>query len=204
VLGTIYAAADIGLKQNITAVVVATENAIDSHSYKPGDVYKSYFGHTVEIGNTDAEGRLVLADAMAYACDHLKPTRLINFATLTGAIDIALGYEASGLFASDDRLSDQLVAAGQATYERAWRMPLFDEYRDVLKSDIADMRNVGGRSGGSIIAAIFLKEFVDKKIPWAHFDIAATAFWSDAKRYYPKYATGVGVRLMIEFLESVK
>ena len=204
VLGTIYAAAEIGLKQNITAVVVATENSIDSHSYKPGDVYKGYSGHTVEIGNTDAEGRLVLADAMAYACDHLKPTRLIDFATLTGAIDIALGYEASGLFVSEEELSEQLVSAGQATHERVWRMPLFEEYRELLKSDIADMRNVAGRSGGSIIAAVFLKEFVDKKIPWAHFDIAATAFWSDAKRYYSKYATGVGVRLMIEFLESIR
>ena len=202
-LGTVMAAASLGLKVNLTAVFAATENSIGSNSFKPGDVYKGYSGKTVEIGNTDAEGRLILADTLAYVCDKLKPSRIIDFATLTGGIEIALGSEASGLFSNNDALADTLIRSGSETFERVWRFPLYDEYRDLLKSDVADIRNIGGRPASSISASLFLKEFIDKT-PWAHLDIAGTAFLSDNKRYNPKFATGVGVRLMINFLENSK
>lgn len=202
VLGTLHAVAKLGLKVNLTAVIPTVENCIGSASYKPGDVYTSYSGKTVEIGNTDAEGRLILADALAYTVKHLKPTRIIDFATLTGAIDVALGPEATGLMSNDDALADSLMRAGSETYERLCRLPLYDEYKDLLKSDVADMRNVAGRSGGSITAGLFLQEFVGKT-PWAHCDIASTAFLSEARRYHPKHATGVGIRLMLEFLEQL-
>lgn len=202
-LGLIKAAAEIDLEANFTVVIPATDNCIGPDSYKLGDVYNSYLGKTIEITSTDAEGRLVLADAIAYTSKNLKPSRIIDFATLTGAIEIALGSEASGLFSNNDALADSLMRAGAATFERVWRMPLYDEYRSQLKSDVADMKNTGGRPGGSITAAKFLQEFVGPQIPWAHLDIAATAFLADGKRYLPKHATGVGVRLMIEFLENL-
>jgi leucyl aminopeptidase len=202
VLGTIQAAAKLGLKCNLVGIIPSTENSISGTSYKPGDVYTSYSGKSVEIGNTDAEGRLVLADALAYAVKHYKPTRIIDFATLTGAIEIALGNETSGLMSNNDALADLLLTAGSNTYERAWRLPIFEEYRDQLKSDIADIKNIGGRPAGSITAALFLKEFVEDT-PWAHFDIAGTAYLNEARRYHPKHATGIGVRLMVDFLENL-
>ncbi|MEC7840517.1 MAG: leucyl aminopeptidase [Chlamydiota bacterium] len=201
-LGTIDAVASLGLKVNLTAVVPATENGIDSCSYKPGDVYGSYLGKTVEIGNTDAEGRLILADALAYASQKLKPTRIIDFATLTGAVVISLGRVASGLMTNDEKLAEALIAAGNETSERTWRLPLFDEYRKQLNSDVADLKNVGGREAGSIVAGMFLQEFVGKGIPWAHIDIAGTAFIDRDDGYLTKNATGVGVRLMVSFLTS--
>jgi leucyl aminopeptidase len=200
--GTIYSAAKLKLKTNLTVVVPSTENSISAESYKPGDVYTSYNGKTVEIGNTDAEGRLILADALSYAVKNLHPTQIIDFATLTGAMEIALGNETTGLMSNNDALADSLIRAGSDTFERAWRLPLFEEYKDQLKSDIADIRNIGGRAAGSITAALFLQEFVENT-PWAHFDIAGTAFLNDAKRYHPKYGTGIGVRLMIDFLQNL-
>lgn len=200
--GTLLAVATLGLKQNITVVVPATENSIGNKSYKPGDVYKAYSGKTVEIGNTDAEGRLVLADALAYVNKKLKPTRIIDFATLTGAMDIALGAETTGMMSNDDALANALLEAGQTTYERLCRLPLHEEYKDQLKSHVADIRNIGGRSAGSITAALFLQEFVGDT-PWAHCDIAGTAFLTEARRYHPKHGTGIGVRLMVEFLEAL-
>jgi len=202
-MATILTACRLGLPVNLTGVIPATENAIDANSYKVGDIYTSFSGKTVEIGNTDAEGRLILADAVSYACQRLKPTRLIDFATLTGGVDIALGNEATGLMSNDDALADALIRAGSETFERVWRLPLYDEYKEALKSDIADLKNVAGRSASTIRAAIFIKQFIQDDIPWAHFDIASTAFLSEAVRYHPKYATGVGVRLMIDFLEHL-
>ncbi len=202
VLAAVAAASALKLKVNLVAIVPATENSIGSESYKPGDVYKSYLGKTVEIGNTDAEGRLILADALAYGIEHYKPTRIIDLATLTGAIEIALGNECSGLFANNDALADSLIRAGSNTFERVWRMPVHEEYRDLLKSEIADIKNHGGRAGGAITAALFLQEFIGKT-PWAHIDIAGTAYLNDAKRYNPRFATGVGVRLLIDYLESI-
>ncbi|HPE85629.1 MAG TPA: leucyl aminopeptidase, partial [Chlamydiales bacterium] len=170
-LGAIKAAALLGLKVNLTAVVPTTENCIDALSYKPGDVYTSYQGTTVEIFNTDAEGRLILADALAYAVKKLKPTRIVDFATLTGAIVIALGEERSGLFSNNDKLAKALEEAGDRSGEKVWRFPLDTEYKELLKSDIADIKNCAKRQAGSITAAIFLQEFVGNT-PWAHVDIA--------------------------------
>lgn len=201
VLGTLYAVASLRLKINLTVIVPATENSIDAKSYKPGDVYNSYLGPTIEVNNPDAEGRLVLADAIAYANQKLNPTRIIDIATLTGGIDIALGAEACGLFSNHDVLADSLIRSGSKTYERVWRLPLYEEYRDHLKSDIADMKNSAGRSASSITAAMFLQEFVGST-PWAHLDIASTAYLSEKKRYHPKYATGFGVRLLVDLLSS--
>lgn len=203
VLGTIKAAAALRLPVNILGVIASTENAIGPDSYKPGDVYKSYSGKTVEIANTDAEGRLVLADALAYAQDHFKPSRIIDLATLTGSIVIALGEETTGLFSNNDKLAKGLIKAGEETHERVWRMPLFPEYKEGLKSSIADMKNCGDRKGGSITAAKFLEEFI-KKTPWAHLDIAGTAYLSNPKYYHPTNATGVGVRLLIQFLQNLE
>lgn len=201
-LAIIQAAASLELKVNVTAVVPSTENCIGSKSYKPGDVYVGYAGKTVENGNTDAEGRLILADALAYSIKHLKPSRMIDLATLTGAVEVALGNEAIGLLSNNDVLADLLIRFGCETHERVWRLPLYEEYKDQLKSDVADIKSTGGRPGGCITAAIFLNEFVGKT-PWAHLDIAGTAFLTDAKRYLPKHATGVGVRLLISLLENL-
>lgn len=203
-IGTIIAAANLQLKVNVTAVIPTTENSIGPRSYKMGDVYKSYSGKTVEILDTDAEGRLILADALTYVSRKIKPNRIIDLATLTGSIEIALGPEASGLFSNDDDLANALVESGEATFERLWRMPLFEEYLTNLKSDIADLKNAGGRPGGAVKASVFLQQFVENNIPWAHFDIAATAFLSEPKHYHSKYATAVGVRLLIDYLSNKK
>jgi leucyl aminopeptidase len=202
VYGTLSAIAALGLKVNVTGVVPTTDNCISATSYKPGDVYDSYSGKTVEILNTDAEGRLVLADALSYTQKHLHPTRMIDVATLTGAMEIILSVEATGLFSNNDALADLLARAGSETFERVWRLPLYEEYKEKLKSDVADIKNWNGRGAGSIIAAMFLQQFVGD-VPWAHLDIASTAFLGEEKRYNPKYATGVGVRLLIEFLENI-
>jgi leucyl aminopeptidase len=188
---------------NLTAIIPTTENSVDAKSFKPGDVYRSYLGKTVEMTNSDAEGRLILADALAYASQNLKPSRLIDIATLTGAIEVALGSEASGLMSTDDQLATALMKAGENTYERLWRMPLFEGYQDKLKSDIADLKSWNGRAGSSCVAATFLKNFVGKDIPWAHLDIAGTAYMTEPKKYMPKYASGVGVRLIVEFLQQL-
>ncbi|MDP1880111.1 MAG: aminopeptidase, partial [Parachlamydiaceae bacterium] len=187
----------------LTVMIPTTENSIDANSFKPGDVYVSYTGKTVEMTNSDAEGRLILADALAYACKKYQPTRILDIATLTGAIEVALGPEASGIMSTNDELALSLIQAGQSTYERLWRMPLFEEYKEVLKSDIADIKSWNGRSGSSNVAATFLRAFVDESIPWAHLDIAGTAYVEKAKKYMPKYATGFGVRLIVEFLKQL-
>ncbi len=202
VLGVLHAAAALDLKVNVTAVIAATENGIDAKSYKPGDVYVSHSGKTVEICNTDAEGRLVLADAISYANEKLKPSRIIDLATLTGAVEVALGQDLSGLFSNDDALADLLLRFGRETGELVWRLPLHEDYRDTLKSDVADIKSTGGRPGGAIKAALFLQDFVGK-VPWVHLDIAGTAYTSEARRYFPKHATGIGVRLLVSFLEAL-
>lgn len=203
VLGVLEAISSAELPINVTGVIAACENAIDATAYKLGDVYRGLSGKTVEITNTDAEGRLTLADALTYTIRELHPSRIIDIATLTGAIDIALGPEAMGLFSNSDALAQALVEAGSRTFERVWKMPLFEEYRELLKSEIADIKNASGRSAGSVLAALFLEEFVDKT-PWAHLDIAGCAFTKESRRYYPpKQATGIGVRLLFSFLEGL-
>lgn len=200
VLGTLKAAATLKMKVNLIGVIPTAENAVGPKSYKPGDVFRSYSGKTVEISNTDAEGRLVLADGLSYLQKHYKPSRIIDFATLTGAIVITLGEEASGLFSNNDRLANQLMNAGDKTGEYLCRLPIYPEYREPLRSEIADIKNSGDRKGSSIQGAMFLKEFIGE-IPWAHCDIAGTAYLSKPRRYHSTPATGVGVRLMIQFLE---
>lgn len=202
VIGILAVVAALKLKVNVCGVIPTAENAIDGHSFKPGDVYTSYSGKTVEIGNTDAEGRLILADAISYAVKHLSPTRIIDFATLTGAMVIALGDHVSGVFTNDDKLNSALHKASAHTSELVWRLPLHAPYKELLKSDIADIKNIGGRAAGSITAALFLEEFVNG-IPWAHIDIAGTAFSSKEEHYIPKNGVGFGVRLIVEFLKQI-
>lgn len=203
VLGAMRAAADLKLKVNLIGIVVSTENAIGPNSYKPGDVYHSMSGKTVEISNTDAEGRLVLADALTYVQKKFSPSRIIDLATLTGGIVVALGEEATGLFSNDDALAHELCDAGERAFERLWRLPLYPEYKESLKSSIADLKNSGGRQASAINGAMFLQAFI-KDVPWAHLDIAGTAYLSEPKSYHPTHATGVGVRLLIAFFESLK
>lgn len=202
VLGILHVVASLKMKINIVAIMPATENAIGSHSYKPGDVYVGYNGTSVEVVNTDAEGRLILGDALAYVVDKFAPDRIIDFASLTGAIEIALGEEIAGLFCNDVKLATQLKASSTRTDELIWELPLPERYYDLFKSEIADMKNCGNRTAGSITAALFLKKFVDN-VPWAHFDIAGTGYIHKGKEYNPTQATGFGVRMMIDFLESL-
>lgn len=203
-IGLIQAAASIKLKANIVALVPTTENAMDALSYKPGDVYRSHSGKTVEITNTDAEGRLVLADALSYGQKRFSPDRIIDMATLTGAIVVALGEMRAGLFSNNEKLAHICEKAGDVTGERVWRMPLDPEYMSLMKSEIADIRNSGKkRAAGAITAAIFLQEFIEKKTPWIHLDIAGTAFLDSPKDYHLSQASGSGVRLLIELLECL-
>lgn len=204
-IGLIQAAASIKLKANIVVVIPTTENAMDAHSYKPGDVYRSHLGKTVEITNTDAEGRLALADALSYGEKRFEPDRIIDMATLTGAVVIALGDVRAGLFSNNEKFAKLCEKAGEATGEKVWRMPLDPEYMALMKSDIADLRNSGKkRAAGSITAAIFLQEFIKKRTPWIHLDIAGTAFLDSPKDYHLSQASGSGVRLLIELLECLE
>ncbi|HEY4255177.1 MAG TPA: leucyl aminopeptidase [Chlamydiales bacterium] len=201
VLSAVQTAAALKLKVNVTALAPCAENAVDAKSYKPGDVYTSYSGKTVEINNTDAEGRLVLADAIAYAVKALKPSCVIDLATLTGAIVIALGEEMAGFFTQSELLSKQLLDASASSGDMLWRMPMHTDYKDALKSDIADIIHTGGRDASSIKAALFLQEFAGN-VPFVHIDIAGPAFLTKPKHYHPTKATGFGLRLLIDFLES--
>ncbi len=201
VLGAVHTAAELGLKVNVTAVAPLSENSIGSGSYKLGDVYRSKAGKTVEVNNTDAEGRLVLADAITYAIEHLKPTCLVDLATLTGSMVIALGEDMAGLFSNDETVAKDLLAASDKSGEMLWRMPLHADYKEALKSEIADMLNTGGRDAGCVKAALFLHEFVGN-LPWAHLDIAGPAFMTKPKHYNIAKGTGYGLRLLIDFLEG--
>jgi len=203
VLGTLQAISSLGLPVNVTGVIPACENAIDSRSYKLGDVYKSRAGITVEVNNTDAEGRLILADALSYAVDKLAPTRIIDIGTLTGAMEISLGAEVMGYFSNSDILAEELWHSGQRTFERAWRLPLYEEYKEYLKSDVGDIKNTASRKkGGAILCAAFLQHFV-KDVPWSHIDIAGVAFYNEPLRYWPKNATGIGVRFFVDYFEHL-
>jgi len=196
VLGTLRAVAQLKAKVNLIGIIPACENMVDGRSVKPGDVVTSMSGQTIEILNTDAEGRLILCDALTYA-ERFKPAVVVDIATLTGACVIALGHHRSGLFCADDALANELLAAGEAALDPAWRMPLDDEYDEALKSNFADMGNVGGRAGGAITAAMFLKRFTGK-LHWAHLDIAGTAW----KSGLAKGATGRPVGLLTQFVLS--
>ena len=194
VLGTIKAVAQMQLPINLVGIVPATENMPGGNATKPGDVVTSLSGQTIEILNTDAEGRLILCDALTYA-ERYQPDIVIDIATLTGACVIALGHVASGLLSNDDALAKELLQAAEQAADRAWRLPLWDEYQEQLKSNFADMANIGGRAAGTITAACFLSRFT-KKYRWAHLDIAGTA-WKSGKE---KGATGRPVPLLTQFL----
>ena len=200
VLGTVKAAATLKLPVRVIGVIAATENLPSGTAQKPGDVLKTLSGKTVEVINTDAEGRLVLADCLQYA-KRYKPDCVIDLATLTGACVVALGPEAIGLFSKDERLVARLNQAGKATHERVWRLPLWEEYAPLMKSDIADLKNAAGREGGAITAAKFLEEFAGG-MRWAHLDIAGTAWAEKDKPYVPKGAVGIGVRLLVHLMEQ--
>lgn len=198
VLGIVKAVCEMNLPVNILGVIAAAENLPGGTAYKPGDILSSYKGVTIEVLNTDAEGRIVLADALAYASEQ-KPAAIVDFATLTGACVIALGAQASGLMGNNEGLLAALERSGQDTYDRVWRLPLFEEYQEQIKSEIADIKNTGGREAGTITAACFLSRFVDD-IPWAHLDIAGTAWNMKGSDIAAKGATGAGVRLLVQYL----
>ena len=197
VLGAMEAVGTLDLPFDVVALVPATENLPGGDAFKPGDVLEMLSGKTVEIVTTDAEGRLILADALSYARRY-EPSAVIDCATLTGACVVALGSHASGLMGNDDDLIAEVQTAGEATGERAWPLPLFDEYTDQIKGDTADIKNSGGRGGGALTAGAFLQEFAD--FPWAHLDIAGTAYGKKGNAYTTKGATGVPTRLLVEFL----
>ncbi|MEQ1769135.1 MAG: leucyl aminopeptidase [Devosia sp.] len=195
VIGLMQALATRKAKVNAIGVVGLVENMPSSTAYRPGDIFRAMSGTTIEIVNTDAEGRLVLADALWYTQDRFKPAFMINLATLTGAIGVALGHDHAGLFSNDDELSDRLLAAGLASGEKLWRMPLGPAYDKLIESRFADIKNSGGRVAGSITAAMFLHRFVNG-VPWAHLDIAGTAFGAPATETSPAWASGFGVALL--------
>jgi leucyl aminopeptidase len=194
VLGTLRAVAELKPKLNLVCVIPSCENMPSGNAVKPGDVVKSMSGQTIEILNTDAEGRLILCDALTYV-ERFKPAVVVDVATLTGACVVALGHHHSGLFTADDKVAAQLLAASQAGLDPCWRMPLDEEYDDGLKSNFADMANIAGRAGGAITAAMFLRRFT-AKYPWAHLDVAGTAWKSGAA----KGSTGRPVPLLTHFV----
>jgi leucyl aminopeptidase len=201
VAGTLLAAAKAKLQVEILGIIPAAENMISGDAMRPGDVVKTASGKTIEVGHTDAEGRMILADALDYASKQ-KPDEIIDFATLTGACVVALGQNAAGLFTKYDRLAEKLYNTGMKTYDRLWRLPMWDEYAKANESKVADVNNDGGRWAGATTAAKFLENFVDEKIPWAHIDIAGPAIDHDLNNYTKTYMTGFGVRLIFEYLSG--
>ncbi len=202
VLATMQAASQLQLPLHIVGILPATENLPDGKAYKPGDILKTLSGQTVEVISTDAEGRLILSDALTYSLRY-QPKAIIDLATLTGACVIALGDYVTGLLGNDESLLKRVEEASVKTGEKVWRLPLWDEYSEYLKSDAADFRNVGTRSAGAIIGGIFLSKFVEK-VPWAHLDIAGPASIEKERPYIPSGGTGVGVRLLLQLLRDWK
>jgi len=201
VAATVITAARLGLKKNIIGVIPVVENMPSGKATRPGDIIKSYAGKTIEIGNTDAEGRLILADSISYAIQKYKPELLIDLATLTGACVTALGEKIAGVFSADDNLAASIVRAGEKTHERCWRLPLPEDYRELIKSEFADIKNMSSSKwGGAITAALFLSEFTENT-PWAHIDMAGTAYGKKQTAYCGVGGTGFGVRLLCELLK---
>lgn len=199
VIGVFEAISQLKLKQNVIGLIPCVENMPSGNSFKPGDVITAYNGMTIEVDNTDAEGRLILADALSYASKY-TPKYVIDMATLTGASIIAIGSVASIIMGNDQDLVNKLIAAGEQTYDRVWQLPLWDEYDRMINSEIADVKNTGqSRQAGTIMGGMFLKRFIGN-YPWAHIDIAATAMRDSESDYDPKNATGSGVRLVTQFL----
>ncbi|MFQ5491707.1 MAG: M17 family metallopeptidase [Phycisphaerae bacterium] len=203
VLGAMRAVAAIKPKVPVIGIVAAAENMISHKAYRPDDIIKTLSGKTVEIVSADAEGRLVLCDALTYAQKHWKPRAIIDLATLTGGVVVALGNHRAGLFASQDTLRDALMESAERTCERLWPMPMDDAYFDLLSSTDADFKNSSTREAHAIQGAVFLKQFVNPKTPWAHLDIAGVAAVTSDQPYCPKGATGFGVRLLADYLQRL-
>ncbi|NTV60522.1 MAG: leucyl aminopeptidase [Chlorobiaceae bacterium] len=201
VIGAVEAAARLALPVHVIGLIPATDNMPGGTAMKPGDVITTYSGITVEVGNTDAEGRLILADALTYAAEKYKPDVIIDFATLTGACIVALGYSVAGLFSNDDGLAGEIAEAAELSGEKVWRLPLWDLYAEQIKSDVADVSNTGGRGAGSITAAKFLEKFISGHEHWAHIDIAGPAFGTK-NTGKTSGGTGFGVGLVIELLKK--
>lgn len=202
VIGAMYSIAKAGLKKNITAIVAACENMISGGAYKTGDIIGSMSGKTIEIGNTDAEGRVTLADALWYAATVEDADRIIDLATLTGACVVALGNVNSGAIANNDKLMEEIKTASILAGEPVWQLPHDEEYMELFKSDFADLKNTGGRWAGAITAGLFLREFVNEK-PWVHLDIAGTSHLSSPMGYLPKGATGVPVKTLFYLIKDM-
>ncbi len=206
VLGIMKAVSELKLPINVIGIVPSVENMPGGESYRPGDIIKLYSGKTAEILNTDAEGRLILADALTYGEKHYSPKAIIDFATLTGACIIALGTNVAGMVSNDEKLSKKIFEASKNTTEQIWELPLNQEFMDMIKSDVADMKNMGiGRAAGTITAAAFLRNAIENT-PWTHLDIAGVAWTQIAtkeKSYNPKGATGFGVRLILDYLQKL-
>jgi leucyl aminopeptidase len=203
VLAVLRALPQLGTPVQVDGVMAMSENLPSGTAQKPGDVLRMFGGKTVEVMNTDAEGRLVLADALEFAA-RLEPDTMIDLATLTGAVVIALGPLATGVMGNDRPLSDALCEAGRAAGEKLWPLPLYDEYADMLRSPVADMKNTGDRHGGALTAGLFLREFVRPGIPWAHLDIAGPAFLERDHGYLRRGATGAGVRTILHYLDGLR
>src|SRR3989344_1353837 len=203
VLGIMKTAAELKLKKNIVGIMVCVENLVDTSAYRPGDIIKSYSGKTVENLNTDAEGRLILADALAYGAKKYTPKVIVEFSTLTGAIVRALGEHAAGMMSTSKEFGEKMFDAGQTTYERVWEMPMWEEYLDEVTGERSDFRSLG-KSGnnGAIFGGAFLSKFTDP-VPFIHLDVAGTAMICEPKDYMPKDGTGLGLRLAIEFLKRI-
>lgn len=204
VLGTLVAAARLKIPRHVVGVIGAAENMISGTAYRPSDIIRASNGKTIEVLDTDAEGRLVLADCLHYAEKTFSPAAMIDLATLTGACTVALGDACAGLLTTHDVLAQSLIASGERTNERLWRLPLWPVYREQIAGIDADLKNVGGRLAGTITAAMFLKEFVSDKTPWAHLDIAGVANSSKPSPTCPIGATGFGVRLLVDYLLGAK
>ena len=202
VTGAMCALASRKVARNVVGIIGLVENMPDGDAQRPGDVVTSLSGQTIEVINSDAEGRLVLADCLTYCQEKFKPQMIVDLATLTGAIIVALGKDYAGLFSNDDGLSAKIKASGDATAEPCWPMPMGDSYHQMLKSHIADMKNIGGPWGGSITAACFLERFIDEGTPWAHIDMAGKAWADKAGHAHPSGGTGFGVRLLNDLAEN--
>jgi leucyl aminopeptidase len=204
VIATLVAAARLGLAAPVVGVIAAAENMISNTAYRPDDILKALNGKTIEIISTDAEGRLVLADALAYAEKTFQPRAMIDIATLTGAVVVALGSVRAGMLSTNDELAAALFASGERTYERLWRLPLDEEYFEQIKGDDSDIKNLGGRRAGSIIGGIFLKQFVTDETAWAHLDVAGVMDSEKELPYCPKGGIGFGVRLFLDYLQTLE
>jgi len=200
VISVVKAISEMKLQVNVAALVPATENLPGGRAYKPGDILTSMSGKTIEVVNTDAEGRLILADALTFS-NRYKPAAIIDIATLTGACVIALGDHVIGMMGNNDSLKERIKSSAEATGERVWELPLWDDYHELIKSEVADVKNTGGRAGGAITAAAFLSNFV-QDIPWVHLDIAGPAWLTKDRPYIPKGASGIGVRLLVNVLQN--